>query len=324
MQRDNGTLKLDSLQRPNQKMEYKDYYKTLGIEKSASQDEIRKAFRKLAVKYHPDKNPGDKKAEERFKEINEANEVLSDPDKRKKYDQLGANWKQYEQAGYQPGARGQQGNPFGQYQYEGDPSEFFGDEGFSDFFSQFFGGGGSRTRGSQRQRARAGHDYQAETELTLEEAYHGATRVINLDGQKIRISTKPGAYDGQLLRIKSKGAAGIGGGPAGDLYVRLRIAPHLKFKRDGDDLIKTKTIDLFTAVLGGKTEVQTMKGRLKMNVPAGSQPGQTLRLKGHGMPVNGKPNEFGDLLVKLNVEIPKNLSDKQREMFEKLRDSMSH
>src|SRR5688500_391720 len=148
-------------------MDYKDYYKVLGLEKSATQDEIRKAFRKLAVKYHPDKNPGDKKAEERFKEVNEANEVLSDPDKRKKYDQLGANWKQYEQAGYQPGARGQQGNPFGQYYYEGDPSEFFsGNEGFSDFFSQFFGSGGARTRAGKRQRASVGQDYQAEAELT--------------------------------------------------------------------------------------------------------------------------------------------------------------
>lgn len=302
-------------------MEYKDYYKVLGVEKSASQDDIRKAFRKLAVKFHPDKNPGDKKAEERFKEINEANEVLSDPDKRKKYDQLGANWKQYEQAGYQPGARGQQGNPFGQY-YEGDPSEFFGgNDGFSDFFSQFFGGGGSRMRSGAGQRARAGHDYQAEADLTLDEAYRGTSRVINLDGHKIRISTKPGAYDGQLLRIKGKGAPGAGGGAAGDLYVRIKILPHPLFQRDGDDLVKTKSIDLYTAVLGGKVDVQTLTGKLKMTVPAGTQPGQTLRLKGHGMPVYGKENQHGDLLVKLNVNIPKNLSAEQRTMFEKLRDS---
>jgi curved DNA-binding protein len=301
-------------------MEYKDYYKSLGVDKSASQDEIRKAFRKLAVKYHPDKNPGDKKAEEKFKEINEANEVLSDPEKRKKYDQLGSNWKQYEQAGYRPGERGP-GNPFGQY-YEGDPSDFFGGDegGFSDFFSQFFGGGSSRTRGGQRQRAQAGHDYQAEAVLTLEEAYHGTSRVINLDGQKIRVSTKPGAYDGQRLRVKGKGAAGAGGGPSGDLYVVLRIAPHPLYERRDDDLVQTKNVNLYTAVLGGKLEVQTFKGKLNINVPAGTQSGQTLRLRGHGMPVYGKPDHFGDMLVKIHVEIPKSLTEKQRELFEKLRD----
>ena len=303
-------------------MEYKDYYNVLGVDKKATQDDIRKAFRKLAVKYHPDKNPGDKKAEEKFKEINEANEVLGDPDKRKKYDQLGANWKQYEQAGYQPGSRGA-GNPFGQYYYEGDPSDMFGDdEGFSDFFSQFFGGGSasSRTRGG-RSRAQAGYDYQAEAELTLDEAYHGSTRVINLDGQTIRITTKPGAYDGQRLRVKGKGARGTGGGSSGDLYIQIRVLPNPLFKREGDNLTKTKNIDLYTAVLGGKTEVQTFKGKLHMNIPAGTQSGQTLRLRGYGMPVYGESNRYGDLLVKVHVTIPKTLTEEQRKLFERLRDT---
>ncbi|HZF99361.1 MAG TPA: J domain-containing protein [Chitinophagales bacterium] len=296
-------------------MEYKDYYGVLGVSKTASPDDIRKAFRRLAVKFHPDKNPGDKKAEERFKEINEANEVLGDPEKRKKYDLLGSNWKQYEQAGSRGG-----GSPFDQTHYEGNPSEFFGhDDGFSDFFSAFFGGGTqSGTRSRRHGGARTGPDYQAETELSLEEAYHGTTRIVNLHQQKIRISTKAGAYDGQLLRIPGKGAPGGGGGPAGDLYVRLRVAPHPVFKRVDNDLVQTKSVDLYTAVLGGKTTVETITGHLSVNVPAGTQPGQTLRLRGKGMPVYGS-DSHGDMLVKIKVVLPKTLTDEQRRLFEKLR-----
>lgn len=301
-------------------MEYKDYYKILDVDKNATQDEIRKAFRKLAVKYHPDKNPGDKAAEEKFKSVNEANEVLSDPDKRKKYDQLGANWKQYEQAGYQPG-RAEGGGPFGQYYYQADPGDVFGDSGFSDFFTQFFGGGRRQAgfTGGGDPFAAAGHDFQASTTLTLEEAFHGTSRIISLEGKKIRITTKPGAYDGQLLRIKGKGSKGRGGGPSGDLYLKLNVATHPVFTRDGDHLIQDKTIDIATAVLGGSLEVSTLKGTLKMTIPPGTQPGQTLRMKGYGMPFYDRDG-FGDMLVRIQVEIPKNLTKDQRALFKKLRE----
>lgn len=311
-------------------MKYKDYYKTLGIDKNASQKDIKKAYRKLAAKYHPDKNPGDKAAEEKFKEINEANEVLSDPEKRKKYEQLGADWETYQQTGYDPtqhrrshAGRGGGGQT---YYFEGDPSEFFGGgggSGFSSFFEQFFGGGGGEFTGGQRtrqQRTFNGQDLHAEMEITLEEAYHGSSRMFELNGQKMRIKIKPGAKDGQNLRLKGKGGSGINGGQPGDLYLILKVRPHPTFTRQGDNLTVQQTIDLYTAILGGKIEVPTMSGRVKMNIPKGTSPNATMRLKGKGMPLSSAPTQHGDLLVKINVALPTHLTKEQENLFEKLRE----
>ena len=315
-------------------MEYKDYYKILGVQKNASQDEIKKAYRKLALKYHPDKNPDDKQAEERFKEIGEAWEVLRDPEKRKKYDQLGANWKQYQQAGAEAqgfggfGGFGGGASPGGgTYYYEGDPGDIFGErgEGFSDFFKSFFGGMGGMGsdftgRSSRRRRPAKGPDLQATMEISLYEAYHGTSRILNVDGKKLRITTKPGAYDGQELRIRGKGTPGSGGGPVGDIYIKVKVAPDAHYKREGDDLVVNKDIDLYTAVLGGKIDVNTFTGMVTVPVPKGSQNGSRLRLKGKGMPVYGQSGSFGDLYVRLNILIPKNISSEETELFKKLRE----
>ena len=302
-------------------MDYKDYYKVLGVDKKASQDEIKKAYRKLAVQYHPDKNPGNKEAEEKFKLANEANEVLGNPEKRKKYDELGENWQQYEKGAQQNG-----GNPFGaggkQYYYEGDPNDAFGNEGsadFSDFFEQFFAG---RTAGKGRAQNQKGGDYETEMEITLEEAYLGTSRIIQVENEKLKIATKPGAYSDQLLRIKGKGAKGSTEAHRGDLFVRVKVKPHPQFTRKGDDLQETHTIDVYTAVLGGEIIVQTLSGQVKIKIAEGTQNGKTIRLKGKGMPVYEKPALFGDLYIQLQVHIPDKLNDKQKELFEQIRSSV--
>jgi curved DNA-binding protein len=303
-------------------MEYKDYYKTLGVNKKASQDEIKKAYRKLAVQYHPDKNVGNKEAEEKFKLINEAYEVLSDPEKRKKYDELGENWNKFQGqpgGGYDWSAfgNGQQGR---RYQHEGDLNDIFGSggSGFSDFFEAFFGrgSGGKRTQGERQYR---GQDFEAEATITLEEAYHGTSRVIQIHNEKLRITIKPGVYDGQLLRIKGKGGEGSSDTHRGDLYVRIRVLPHAVFTRRNDDLYLTQNIDLYTAVLGGDTLVQILSGKIKVPIPAGTQNGKTIRIKGKGMPESDAPGKSGDLYIKLEVVIPTNLTEKEKQLFEQLR-----
>lgn len=311
-------------------MDYKDYYKTLGISKGASQDEIKKAYRKLAVKYHPDKTQGDKKAEERFKEIGEAYEVLKDPEKRKKYDRLGANWKQYENAGYGGGTGGFDFSQFGggsaggrTYHFEGDMGDMFGSRGgsFSDFFNAFFGGGGSTKSGfSGREYQRKGQDLQAELEISLYEAYHGTSRILNVDGKKLRVNIKPGSYDGLELRIKGKGAPGTNGGSNGDIYIKIRIRPERQYKVDGSNLTLKTEIDIYTAVLGGKKEISTLAGKLNVLVPKGSQNGSKLRLKGKGMPAYNQPGVYGDLFVQLNVVVPKNLNKEETDLFKKLKE----
>jgi curved DNA-binding protein len=308
-------------------MDYKDYYQVLGVDKKATQDEIKKTYRKLAVKYHPDKNPGNKQAEEKFKEINEAYEVLGEVEKRKKYDQLGANWRQYEQT--QQGGHGSQGYGSGgqqQYYYQGNAEEAFGEGGFSDFFNTFFGGAGGS--GGQdpfsrfnRQGVYKGQDYQTEASISLVEAYHGTTRLLQLESQQLRLKLKPGIADGKVLRLPGKGAAGANGGSSGDLYITVHVAEDQRYKREGDNLLAQETVDLFTAVLGGKKAVETLSGKLNVTIPPGTQSGTALRLKGKGMPVYGESGKFGDLLLTIHVSIPTQLTDEQKQQFEKLKTS---
>lgn len=307
-------------------MEYKDYYKILGVSKEATQDEIKKAYRKLAVKYHPDKNPDSKEAE-KFKDIGEAYEVLKDPEKRKRYDELGANWKHYQQQGTDGGGSdwsqfgGRRGG--GTYTtFEGDPGNLFGNSDFSDFFEMFFGGYGSRQSQSQRSQTYGGfkgQDYEAQATITLEEAYHGTSRILNLNHKKIRIRLKPGITDGQVLRIKGKGAPGINGSPAGDLYLNVQVKKHHTFERKGNDLHVDVPIDLYTAVLGGKASITTIKGKVNATIPKGTQNGKVLRLKGLGMPDYNNNTHYGNLYARINITIPQDLSPEETRLFEKLK-----
>ena len=303
-------------------MDYKDYYKILGVAKTASPDEIKKAYRRLAVKYHPDKNPGDKGAEERFKEISEANDVLSDPEKRKKYDSLGENWRNFQESN---NARHRRSGPGGQqyyYDFGGDPSEFFNSSGgFSDFFESFFGRGAKQHAGfaSDSDFTHPGGDLAGELLLTLQEAYDGTKRVVDVNGEKIRVTIKPGAYDGLQLKVKGKGEKGASGG-AGNLYLTVRIQDHPVFKRKGDDLYMDMPVDLFTALLGGKQEVITLSGKLQLTIPEVTQNGKTLRLAGKGMPVYGKAGRYGDLYVKINVVLPTYLTVEQKDVVRKLKE----
>jgi curved DNA-binding protein len=318
-------------------VEFKDYYATLGVAKTATAKEIKQAFRKLARKLHPDVNPGDKTAEARFKEINEAHEVLSDPEKRRKYDELGANWRMYEQAGAQ-GAPG--GSPFGggwtvdfgggtggyRTMSEEEMREMFGtDNPFSDFFKTFFGGEpepGKRT-GRGRVRSRKGRDVEEIIELTLEEAYQGVTRrlAIKHDGhaRTVDVRIPAGVGDGSRVRVAGEGEQGTGGAASGDLYLRVRLRPHPVFERKGADLHVTIQLPLTVAVLGGEAEVPTLTGKpLRLRIPPTTQNGQVFRLRGHGMTQVGKNNEKGDLYVTVTVQLPKSLTAEQRDLFEAL------
>lgn len=303
-------------------MNYKDYYKDLGLAPTASPVEIKKAYRTLAKKFHPDKAKGDKKLEEKFKAVNEANEVLSDPVKRKKYDQFGAEWKQYEAAGAKPG-----GFDWSKYTNAGGgPSQQssnrrsesgFDDESVNDLFEMLFG---QRTRGRERGRERAikGEDLTTETTLSLEEAYHGTTRLIQVHGQTIKVTIKPGIADKQILRIEGKGGRGSGGGPNGDIYLTISIVRHQELQRIGDDLHRVLPVELYTAVLGGKTIISALKGKVTVNIPRGTPNGKELRLLGLGMPVYGKKEEFGNLLVKIEIVLPELLNDEELGLFSQL------
>ena len=328
-------------------MDFKDYYSTLGVAKTATEKEIKQAYRKLARKHHPDVNPGDKSADVRFKEINEAYEVLGDAPKRKKYDELGSNWRMYEQAGAQPpggagpgaggwnpnfGGGGPQGGGF-RTMSEDEMREMFGDsDPFSDFFHTFFGGagpgaggdpGGQTRRGGRARVARQGRDVEHELELGLEDAYQGAMRRLAMthDGQARTVDVRipPGVSDGSRVRVGGEGEHGTGGAPSGDLYLRIRLTPHPKFDRKGRDLYTKVAIPLTTVVLGGEAEVQTLSGKpLRLKIPPTTQAGQVFRLKGHGMPAVGKQDAHGDLYATVDVELPRSLTPEQRQHFEAL------
>jgi curved DNA-binding protein len=324
-------------------MDFKDYYATLGVPKTVSAKDLKAAYRKLARKHHPDVNQGDKAASEsRIKEINEAYEVLGDPDKRKKYDELGANWRQYEQAGAGgPGGPGFGGQPGGAWNVNvgGQPGglrtmspdemrEMFGDgDPFSDFFHTFFGGGAGgddRTRGrGGRARVRKGRDVEQEIELGLEDAYRGSTRRFSLvhDGHERTVDVRipAGVADGSRVRVGGEGEQGAGGAESGDLYLRIRMAPHPVFERKGRDLYTRVPIPLTTAVLGGEAEVRTIGGKsLRLKVPPTTQQGQVFRLKGQGRPAIGKPDEHGDLYATADVQLPREVTPEQRTHFEAL------
>lgn len=304
-------------------MKYKDYYKTLGVSKNASQEEIKKAYRKLAAKYHPDRNQGDKASEEKFKEVSEAYEVLGDPEKRAKYDRLGANWKAYENA---PG--GGQGfedifdginfeDLFGGGGSRKSQSRRNSGSGFSDFFEQFFGGMMGGEPQSQSERSK-GRDIEGQASILLEEVYRGGERMFDVEGKRLKIKIKPGVTQGQKLRVKGKGGSSFKGQP-GDLIIKIHINSHDKFERKGDDLHYDLPLDLYTAILGGKVEVPTIKGNsISLNIPAGTDNGKVLRLKGLGLPNYKNPKHFGDFYLKVQVQLPKNLSQEEKALFERL------
>ncbi len=296
---------------------YKDYYKILGVSRNATSEEIKKAYRKLAAKYHPDRNKDNPQAEEKFKEINEAYQVLKDEEKRKWYDRFGQDWEKYQKSGgsWEDFVRQQAGGQGG-YQQVNWEDLFGGGGGFGDLFDILFGSG----RGGYSSRPRKGQDLKATLTITLEEAYHGTTRIINVNGERIKVTIKPGISDGKKLRVKGKGNPGANGGPRGDLYIIVKVLPHGKFRREGDDLHTTQKVDLYTAVLGGKVKVETLKGKINVTIPPGSQPGKKLRIKGLGMPKYNLPGSFGDLYITLEVELPTHLTPEERKLFEKLRE----
>lgn len=304
-------------------MAYIDYYKILGVDKSATQDDIKKAYRKLARKHHPDLNPGDKEAEKKFKELNEANEVLSNPENRSKYDKYGENWKHGEE--YEK-AQQQQQRQYQHQSYNGGYSgaDFGGGEDFSDFFQDMFGGAGGGFGKSSRGRASGkfkGQDITAELNLNLRDAATTHPQTFEINGKKVRITIPAGVYDGQQIKLKGHGNPGVNGGPNGDLYITFNIPADPDFERIGDDLKTKVTIDLYTAVLGGEVTVHTLNGSVNLKVKPETQTGMTVRLKGKGFPVYKKEGEHGDLFVTYEVKLPTNLTEKQKELFEQLKNS---
>lgn len=305
-------------------MAYIDYYKILGVDKSATQDDIKKAYRKLARKLHPDLNPNDKEAEKQFKELNEANEVLSHPENRAKYDKYGEHWKhgeEYEKAQQQQRQQYQGGNYGGGFS----GADFGEGEDFSDFFQSMFGGaaGGSKrsSRGSASGKFK-GQDVHAELSLNLKEAAKTHQQIFDINGKKVRITIPAGVYDGQQIKLKGHGSPGFNGGPSGDLYITFTIIPDSNFERVGDNLKTKVTIDLYTAVLGGEVTINTLEGSIiNLKVKEGTQNGATVRLKGKGFPVYKKDGQSGDLFVTYDVKLPTNLTDKQKELFEQLKNS---
>ncbi|MET3036257.1 J domain-containing protein [Chryseobacterium sp. NRRL B-14859] len=304
-------------------MAYIDYYKILGVDKSATQDDIKKAYRKLARKLHPDLNPDDKEAERKFKELNEANEVLSNPENRAKYDKYGENWKhgeEYEKAQQQQRQYQQQSHYGGGFS----GADFGEGEDFSDFFQNMFGGAGGGFGRSSRGSASGkfkGQDVHAELNLNLRDAAKTHPQTFEINGKKVRITIPAGVYDGQQIKLKGHGNPGVNGGPNGDLYITFNIPADPNFERIGDDLKTKVSIDLYTAVLGGEVKVNTLEGSVNLKVKPETQSGITVRLKGKGFPVYKKEGQHGDLFVTYEVKLPTNLTEKQKELFEQLKNS---
>ena len=302
-------------------MAFIDYYSVLGLKKDASADDIKKAYRKLARKYHPDLNPDDKESHQKFQQINEANEVLSDPEKRKKYDTYGEHWQhgeEYEKARQQQSQSGGFGGGFGgfggdaSYSYSSDDSEF------SDFFESLFGNRGGRSSRGGRSHGFKGQDYTAELHLSLKDASETHKQTLAVNGKNIRITVPAGIADGQVIKLPKQGGPGVNGGPDGDLYITFVIAEDPIFKRLGDDLYVNESLDLYTAVLGGETMIDTLSGKVKLKVKPETQNGTKVRLKGKGFPVYKKDGQFGDLYITYSVKVPTGLNDEQKDLFRKL------
>jgi len=290
-------------------MDFIDYYEILGLKKNATDDEIKKAFRKLARKHHPDLNPNDKEANKKFQQINEANEVLSDPVKRKKYDQYGKDWQHSEQF-----EKAQQSGRRSAYPGGQDFSGSFGGNDFSDFFSFMFGG--SESRSSQAKFK--GQDYNSELQLSLRDAYITHQQTLNINGKSVRITIPAGIENGQVIKLKGYGARGVNGGTNGDLFITFSIAPDPRYKRKGNDLHITEEISLYTAVLGGEITIDTLGGKIKLKVLPETQNGSKTRLKGKGFPVYKKEGEFGDLYITYHIKIPTHLTEKEKTLFREL------
>lgn len=290
-------------------MAFIDYYKILGLQKSATEKEIKKAYRKLARKYHPDLSPNDKEAEQKFKEINEANEVLSNVENRKKYDKYGKDWKhaeQFEQAEQQQSS----------YRQSRGSQQSFDDHDYSDFFESMFGGGQARGRGSSVKFK--GQDYNAELHLNLTDIYQTDKRTLTVNGKNIRLTIPAGVKNNQVIRIKGQGGDGINGGPKGDLLLRFVISNNSGFKLDGNNLYKTIDLDLYTAILGGEITAETFKGKVKLKIKPETKNGTKVKLKGKGFPVYKKEGEFGDMFLTYQIAIPANLTAKEKELFNEL------
>lgn len=298
-------------------MEFVDYYKILGLKKDASGEDIKKAYRKLARKYHPDLNPNNKEANKQFQQINEANEVLSDPESRKKFDKYGKDWKHGEEYEKAQQSQRQSSGRNGREQSFGGAQ---GGDDFSDFFSSMFGGQSGGGRGGRQAKFR-GQDFNAEVQLNLIDAYQTHQQTLSVNGKNIRITIPAGIENGQTIKIGGHGGPGVNGGPAGDLFISFSITNNTKFKREGDNLYSTVDLDLFTAVLGGEITIDTLSGKVKLKVPPETQNGTKVKLKGKGFPVYKKEGQFGDLLITYSIKIPSNLTEKQKELFLELSQS---
>ena len=291
-------------------MTYIDYYKILGINKKASANDIKKAYRKMARKYHPDLNPGDKEAEKKFKEINEANEVLSNPENRKKYDKHGKDWKHADEI-----EKAQQQQQYHRSTQQRGPGQY-SEEDFSDFFGSMFGGGSAGGRGRNVQFR--GQDYNAELQLELEDVYRTHKRTLTINGKNIRLTIPAGVRNGQVIKIKGHGGEGVNGGPKGDLHIKFSIFNHSNFKRDKDNLYATIDLDLYKALLGGEVVIDTFDGKVKLKVKPETKNLTKAKLKGKGFPIYKKEGQFGDLYITYQIKIPTNLSDKEKEIFKEL------
>ena len=294
-------------------MAFIDYYKILGISKDATQEDIKKAYRKLARKYHPDLNKDNPNAQEKFQEINEANEVLSNPEKRKRYDEYGENWKYAEELEKQKKrqAKEQSGTREGMFWYSDDNTS-----GFSDFFEELFG-----NRYRNYNRAMRGKDYESELHLTLRQAAEEQKQILNLNGKNIRITIHAGVADGQVIKLRGYGEPGKGDAPDGDLYITFRIKEDPTFKRIGNDLYTTTTIDLYTAVLGGEIILDTLNGKVKVKIKAGTQNNSKIRLKEKGFPIYKQSGKYGDLILSIQISIPTLLTERQKELFKQIKNA---